>query len=52
MREQPFGPMTTENVEEFEIRILDLHDLVVSIVMAHAPWSVNAEKYQISQRTQ
>ena len=48
IREQPLGPMTSENVDEFEIRILDSHYLVVSIVLVHAPWSVTAEEYQIS----
>ena len=52
MRKQPLGPMTSENVEEFEIRILDSHDLVVSIVLVHAPWTVIAEEYQIGQRAQ
>jgi hypothetical protein len=52
MREQPLGPMTSENVDEFEVRILDSHDLVVSIVLVHAPWSVTAEQYQITQQTQ
>jgi hypothetical protein len=48
MQEQPFTQMTSENVEEFEVRILDSHDLIISIVLVHAPWSVTAEKYQIS----
>lgn len=52
MRKQPFVPMTSENVKEFEIRILDSNDLVVCIVMAHAPWTVTAEEYRISQRIQ
>ncbi len=52
MHEQSFGPMTSENVEEFEVRILDSTDLMVSIVLVHAPWSVTAEKYQFSQETQ
>ena len=48
MREQDFGQMTSENVEEFEIRILSSCDLIVSTALVRAPWSVNAEKYQIS----
>lgn len=52
MRKQALGQMTTENVEEFEIRILDSTDLVVSIAMVHAPWTVTAEKYQVGQRAQ
>ena len=50
MQEQPFRPMTSENVEEFEVRILDSHDLIISIVLVHSPWSVAAEKYHISQQ--
>jgi hypothetical protein len=52
MHEQPMSPMTSANVEEFEVRILDSHDLVISIVLVHAPWNVTAEQYQISQQTQ
>ena len=48
MRKQPLGRMTSENVDEFELRILDSHDLVVSMVPVHAPWSVTTETYQIS----
>jgi len=48
MQKQPFNQMTSENVEEFEVRILDSHDLVISIVLVHAPWSVTTEIYQIS----
>ena len=52
MHDQSFGPMTSENVDEFEIRILDSQDLVVSIVLVHAPWRVTAEQYQISEQAQ
>jgi len=51
MQEQSFGRMTSDNVEEFEVRILDSQDLLVSIVLVHAPWSVSAEQYQVSQQT-
>ena len=49
MQEQSFGRMTSDNVEEFEVRILDSPDLVVSIVTVRAPWSVIAEQYLINQ---
>jgi hypothetical protein len=49
MQEQSFGRMTSDNVEEFEVRILDSPDLVVSIVLVRAPWSVIAEQYLINQ---
>ena len=55
MRKQPFGPMTqmsSENVDDFEIRILDSPTLVISIAMVHAPWLVTAEEYRITQRAQ
>jgi len=52
MQEQSFGRMTSDNVEQFEVRILDSPDLVVSIVMVRAPWNVTAEQYRISQQTQ
>ena len=52
MNQWPMSPMTPANVEEFEVRIQDSHDLVISIVLVRAPWSVTAEQYQISQHTQ
>ena len=52
MHEQPMSPMTSANVEEFEVRIHDSQDLVISVVLVHAPWSVSAEQYQISHQTQ
>ena len=50
MQERSFGRMSSDNVEEFDIRILESQDLLVSIVLVHAPWSVTAEQYQISQQ--
>ena len=51
MQERSFGRMSSDNVEEFDIRILESQDLLVSIVLVHAPWSVTAEQYQISQQS-
>ena len=48
MHKQPVSQMTSANVDEFEIRILDSNDLIVSIVLVHAPWSMTTETYQIS----
>jgi hypothetical protein len=52
MHDQPLRTMTAENAEEFEVRIFESTDLVLSIVRIHAPWSVTAENYPISQPTQ
>ena len=49
MHYQPIGPMTAENVEEFDVRICDSRDLVVSVVPIHAPWSASVESYQLTQ---
>jgi len=46
MQEQSFGRMSSDNVEEFDVRILESQGLLVSIVLVHAPWSVTAEQYQ------
>jgi hypothetical protein len=50
--QEPTGPMTAENVEDFDVRIFDSRDLVVSVVPLHAPWSATAENYQLSQSAQ
>lgn len=52
MNDQPIAPMTAENVEEFDVRICESRDLVVSIVPLHAPWSASAENYQLNQPAQ
>jgi len=49
MRDQPMKPMTVENVDEFDIWILNSRDLVVSIFPVGAPWSAVAENYEIDQ---
>jgi len=52
MQERSFRRTSSDNVEEFDVRILESQDLLVSIVLVHAPWSVTAEQYQINQQTQ
>ena len=52
MHDEPMRLMTAENVEEFDVRICDARDLVVSVVPLDAPWSATAENYQINQSTQ
>ena len=52
MHDESIRPMTAENVEEFDVRICESRDLVVSVVPLHAPWSATAENYEINQSTQ
>ena len=49
MQDRPIEPMSAENVEEFEVRIFDSEDLVVSVIPLHAPWNTTAENYEIIQ---
>jgi len=51
MQERSFRRMSSDNVEEFDVRIIESQDLLVSIVLVHAPWSVTPEQYQINQQT-
>ena len=48
MHDEPIGPMSAENVEEFDVWIFESRDLVVSVIPLHAPWSVTAENHEIS----
>ena len=52
MYDENMRPMTAENVEEFDIRIFESRDLVVSVVPLHAPWSAVGEEYQFNQPAQ
>ena len=49
MHDQPMKPMTAENVDEFDVWILNSYDLVVSIRPVSAPWNAAAENYEIKQ---
>ena len=49
MHDMPIQPMRAENVEEFDVRIFDARDLVVSIVPLQAPWGATAEEYPLNQ---
>ena len=51
MDNKPIEPMRAENVAEFEVRIFDGRDLVVSVVPLLAPWSATAENYPVNQST-
>jgi uncharacterized protein YneR len=50
MQDESTGPMSAENVEEFDVWIFDSQDLVVSVVPHHAPWSAATEEYEICQQ--
>ena len=52
MHEEAIRPMTAENVEEFDVRVFDSRDLVVSIVPIRVPWATTAESYELSQSTE
>jgi hypothetical protein len=52
MHEEAIRPMTAENVEEFDVRIFDSRDLVVTVVPIHAPWGTTAENYELGQSTE
>lgn len=49
MHDKPIRPMRVENVEEFDIRILDASDLIVTVVPLQAPWNATAEEYHLNQ---
>ena len=49
MHDMPIEPMRADNVEEFDVRIIDAHGLVVSVVPLLAPWSASAEEYPLNQ---
>jgi hypothetical protein len=49
MHDESIGPMSVENVEEFEVWIFDSRDLSVSVVPHRAPWSATTENYEFSE---
>ena len=49
MQDRPIEPMSTEKVEEFDVRIFDSQDLVISVIPLHAPWNTTVENYEITQ---
>lgn len=51
MHDESIGPMSAENVEEFDVWIFNSRDLVVSVVPHHAPWSASTEEYEINQQS-
>lgn len=51
MHDESIGPMSVENVAEFDIWIFDSRDLVVSVIPHHAPMNTTTEEYEISQQS-
>ena len=49
-REDPIGPMSVENVEDFDVWIFESRDLVVAAVPHQPPWNATTEKYDISEQ--
>lgn len=49
MQDQPIGPMSVANVEEFDVWIFDSEDLVVSVIPLQAPLNATTENYEISR---
>ena len=50
MRDEPIGPMSAENVEEFDVWVFASQDLVVSVVPHHAPSTATTESYEFSEQ--
>jgi hypothetical protein len=48
MRDESMGPMSVENVEEFDVWIFASQNLVVSVVPHHSPSSATTEEYELS----
>ena len=50
MNDKPIEPMSTKNVEEFDVLIFDSQDLVASVIPLHVPWSATTEIYEITEQ--
>ena len=50
MYEDPIGPMSAENVEEFDVWIFESRNLVLSVVPHMPPWNATTEEYEISEQ--
>jgi len=50
MQDESMGPMSAENVEEFDVWVFAARNLVVSVVPHHAPWNATTEDYEISEK--
>ena len=46
-RNEPVSSMTAENVEQFEVRIVNSDDLVVVVIPIDAPWNASEEIYAL-----
>lgn len=45
----PPQPMTSENVDEFEVWVFDASDLVISVIPVHASWNASTENYSLDE---
>jgi len=43
----PPQPMTSENVDKFEVWVFDASDLVISVIPIHAPSNARTENYSL-----
>jgi hypothetical protein len=50
MHDESIGPMSLENVEEFDVWVFDSQNLLVSVVPHQAPSGTTTEEYEISQQ--
>lgn len=45
----PTKPVSAKSVEQFDVRISESPDLIISIAPLCAPWNVVVETYEISE---
>lgn len=50
MHDESIGPMSVENVEEFDVWIFDSQDLVISVIPHHAPSNATTEEYELGEQ--
>lgn len=47
---EPTNPMTTDNVDQFDVWIFDSSELVVSVIPIETPWNAQAESYALTEQ--
>ena len=50
LHNEPASSMTAENVEQFDVRILNSSDLVAVVIPIDAPWNASEEIYALIDR--
>lgn len=50
MQDESIGPMSVENVDEFDVWIFESQDLVVTVVPHHGSWNATTEEYEIGEQ--